>query len=262
MPLKPVKFIFSQYFWGSLLAMVLVALLFFLGLMGYMRGYTDHNKSITVPDLVHMRLNEVENVLRIKKLRYEILDSSSYYPELPPGAVIAHSPAAGQKVKEKRKIYLEINRSTPPLIQFPAWKDYPQRKTITDRIYSLGFRVGKEVRVPCAHTDYVTDLQYKGEPVTEGMAIPKGAEIDIFLCDGVGTTQVPIPDLFGKSLLEAKLVLEAYNLVLGRVEADATVSDSLFSFVYYQSPPHDGTTTIRIGEAVDVYVTQSKPQIP
>ena len=125
----------------------------------------------------------------------------------------------------------------------------------------VGFKVGKEVRVSCEHTDYVMDVTFEGNSVDEGTMIPKGSSIDIHLCDGFGSTRMLIPDLFGSSLLEAKLILEAYSLVLGRVEADQTVTDSLQSFVYYQSPAHDGETTIRIGEAVDVYVTQNKPMI-
>lgn len=241
--------------------MILITLIYLLSIMGYLRKFTDHNKSITVPDLTEMTLDEVENVLKIKNLRYGILDSSSYYPDLPPRAVINHSPSAGQKVKEKRKIYLEVNRTTPPLVKFPSWDDYPQRKTVRDKIESLGFKVGKEIRVSCRFPDLVKDLRYKGESIEEGMLIPKGSAIDIHICDGFGDTRQVIPDLFGKSMLEAKLVLEAYSLVLGRVETDGTVKDSLAAFVYYQSPPHDGSTTIRIGEAVDVYITQNKPLI-
>lgn len=260
-PLKIVKFIFSRKFLVSILAMGLIALVSVLIMMGYLKGYTDHNKSITVPDLKEMTLEEVENVLETKKLRYAILDSSSYYPDLPANAVINHSPAPGQKVKEKRKIYLEVNRTTPPMVSFPSWENYPQRKTVIDKIESLGFKVGKEVRVSCEHTDYVTDLKYEGESVTEGMLIPKGSPIDIHLCDGFGNTRLVIPDLFGKSLLEAKLILEAYSLALGKIEADGSVNDSLSAFVYYQSPPHDGISTIRMGEAIDVYITQNQPSI-
>jgi beta-lactam-binding protein with PASTA domain len=245
----------------SLLFMVLAGLIYLVSIMGYLRKFTDHNKSITVPDLTEMTLEEVDNILKIRKLRYEILDSSSYYPDLAPQAVITHSPAPGQKVKEKRKIYLEVNRTTAPLVKFPAWEDYPQRKTVRDKIESLGFKVGKEVRVNCRFPDLVKDLKFQGESIEEGTMIPKGSAIDIYICDGFGNTRQLIPDLFGKSLLEAKLVLEAYSLVIGRIETDGTVKDSLSSFVYYQSPPYDGQTTIRIGEAVDVYITQDKPLI-
>ena len=259
--MKIIKFLLSRYFWGSALLMILFAFVFLLGLMSYLRNYTDHNKSITVPDLTEMTLEEVDNILNPKKLRYEILDSSSYYPDLPPQAVINHTPAGGQRVKEKRMIYLEVNRATPPMVMFPAREEYPSRKTVIDLILSYGLRPGREVRVSCDHLDYVDDLRFKGESLKEGKLIPKGSSIDLYLCDGFGNTRLVIPDLFGKSLLEAKLVLEAYSLVVGRIIADGSVKDSLNSFVYYQSPPHDGVTTIRMGEAVDVYINESQPLI-
>ena len=62
--------------------MVLVALIFFLALMGYLRGYTDHGKSITVPDLKEMSLKQAQETLKSKNLRFAILDSASYFPEL------------------------------------------------------------------------------------------------------------------------------------------------------------------------------------
>ena len=248
--------------------MVLITLIYFMSLMGYLKKYTDHNRSISVPPLQGMTIEEVEETLKIKKLRYVINDSSSFYPDLPPQTVIGHSPKAGQKVKEKRKIYLEVNRSTPPMVSFPAWKEYPTKTTVTDKILSKGFKVGKIVRVTCSGSiDYqddnsVKELKYKGQLVEEGTMIPKGEKIDIYLCDGFGSTGRLVPDVLGMTLLEAQLVLESNYLTIGRITAQGTIQDSLSAFVYYQSPPHDGFNKMRIGEAVDIYITQTKPDMP
>lgn len=251
--------------------MILFALIFFLGLMGYLRNYTDHGKSISVPDVRKMTLDQAEDVLEEKSLRFTILDSSSYFPELPPQAVINHSPKPDQKVKKNRKIYLEVNRSTPPLVTFPIdWKDYPNKKTITDKIKGLGLKVGKISRVTCSgraeYTDdnYVENIKFNGKAVYAGdnkdkaTLIPKGSTIDILLCDGFGSTGRVVPDVLGMTLLEAQLVLESNYLTIGRIKTQGAIADSLSAFVYYQSPPHDGFTKIRIGEAVDLYITQEK----
>ncbi|MEZ5007594.1 MAG: PASTA domain-containing protein [Chitinophagales bacterium] len=265
--MKFIKFLTTKYFWVSLLMMVLVALIFFLALMGYLRGYTDHGKSITVPDLKEMSLKQAQETLKSKNLRFAILDSASYFPDLPPQSVIAHSPKADQKVKKNRKIYLEVNRSTPPLVVFPEWKDYPNKRTIIDKIESLGLKVGKITRVTCSgsidYTDdnFVEDIKYDGKSVTEGTEIPKGEKVDILLCDGFGSTGRIVPDILGMTLLEAQLVLESHDLTIGRIKAQGIISDSLSAFVYYQSPPHDGFTKMRIGEAVDLYITQTKVDI-
>ncbi len=247
--------------------MILVALIFLMGLMGYLRGYTDHGKSISVPDLRGMSIEQAAETLKDKNLRYAILDSSSYFPDLPPQSVINHSPKLDQKVKKKRKIYLEVNRSTPPIVAFPEWKDYPNKQTIIDKIESLGLVVGKISRVRCSgsidYTDdnYVENLKYKGETVKEGTQIPKGKKVDIQLCDGFGATGRIVPDVLGMTLLEAQLVLESNYLTIGRIKTQGAIKDSLSAFVYYQSPPHDGFTKMRIGEAVDLYITQSKVDI-
>ncbi len=49
--------------------------------------------------------------------------------------------------------------------------------------------------------------------------------------------------------------------MLGSVRTNGEVSDSLNAFVYYQSPPHDGVSSIRMGEAVDVYITPDRPYV-
>jgi beta-lactam-binding protein with PASTA domain len=258
----------SRAFRVSILAMIVIVFIYLLIFMGFLRSHTDHNRSITVPPLEGMTLKEARKTLRSKKLRYVISDSTSFYPDLPPKAVIGHSPKAGQKVKVKRKIYLEINRSTPPLVEFPAWKDYPNKRTVTDKIISYGLKVGKIERVTCSgnieYTDdnYVEALKYEGKNVKEGTMIPKGAKVDIYLCDGFGSTGRIVPDILGMTLLEAQLILESNNLTVGRINIDGEIQDSLSAFVYYQSPSHDGELRMRMGEAVDIYITQVKPELP
>jgi beta-lactam-binding protein with PASTA domain len=256
----------SRYFRVSLLAMIVIAFIYFMILMGILRSHTNHNRSITVPPLEGLTLKEAKKTLRKKNLRFVVSDSTSFFADIPPNAVIGHSPKAGQKVKVKRKIYLEINRSSPPLVAFPAWKDYPNKRTVTDKIISYGLKVGKTERVTCSgnieYTDdnYVEALKYNGKPVKEGTMIPKGSKVDIYLCDGFGSTGRIVPDILGMTLLEAQLILEGINLTVGRINVDGEIQDSLSAFVYYQSPSHDGETRMRMGEAVDIYITQVKPE--
>ena len=45
---------------------------------------TNHGDTITVPNLIGMELNEIDEFLSDRDLRYEILDDSSYSSEYPP----------------------------------------------------------------------------------------------------------------------------------------------------------------------------------
>ena len=68
---------------------------------------TNHGDTITVPNLVGMELNEIDEFLSDRDLRYEILEDSSYSSEYPPYTILQQNPSENEKVKENRKIYLD-----------------------------------------------------------------------------------------------------------------------------------------------------------
>ena len=75
-------------------------------------------------------------------LRFEIIDSTRFVPDLPPLSVIEHLPAAGSEVKKNRKIYLTVNPSgyrtltVPNLIQIT-------RRNAESMIKAVGFELGE-----------------------------------------------------------------------------------------------------------------------
>ncbi|MEZ5023492.1 MAG: hypothetical protein R2728_09585 [Chitinophagales bacterium] len=110
---------------------------------------------------------------------------------------------------------------------FPEWKDYPNKRTIIDKIESLGLKVGKITQVTCSgsidYTDdnFVEDIKYDGKSVTEGTEIAQRKKVDILLCDSFGSTGRIVPDILGMTLLEAQLVLESHDLTIGRIKHKA-----------------------------------------
>ena len=80
---------------------------------------TNHGDTITVPNLIGIELNEIDEFLSDRDLRYEILDDSSYSSEYPPYTILQQNPSENEKVKENRKIYLTLNSSIPPKIKMP-----------------------------------------------------------------------------------------------------------------------------------------------
>jgi len=53
--------------------------------------------------------------------------------------------------------------------------------------------------------------------------------------------------------------LETYNLQLGTIIADESVTDEASAYIYRQVPDYSRGDIIRMGEAVDVWVTKTKP---
>lgn len=80
---------------------------------------TNHGDTITVPNLVGINIEEIDDFLSDRDLRYEILEDSSYNSKLPPFTVLQQNPSENEKVKENRKIYLTLNSSIPPKIKMP-----------------------------------------------------------------------------------------------------------------------------------------------
>src|SRR5262245_21428562 len=84
----------------------------------YLPNTTNHGEQIVVPFLINKDLAEVESTLTPLKLRYEVGDSS-YSADYPPLTVLQQHPQAGHLVKSNRKIYVTINRKTPPTLPLP-----------------------------------------------------------------------------------------------------------------------------------------------
>ena len=79
--------------------------------------------------LIGMELNEIDEFLSDRDLRYEILDDSSYSSEYPPYTILQQNPSENEKVKENRKIYLTLNSSIPPKIKMPKIKTKIETKS-------------------------------------------------------------------------------------------------------------------------------------
>ena len=109
-----------NYVFKNLMIMIggISSIIFFIFYI-YFPFITNHGDTITVPNLIGMELNEIDEFLSDRDLRYEILDDSSYSSEYPAYTILQQNPSENEKVKENRKIYLTLNSSIPPKIKMP-----------------------------------------------------------------------------------------------------------------------------------------------
>ena len=74
---------------------------------------------------------------------------------------------------------------------------------------------------------------------------------------------IPVPDLYGLTLAEAKAELGAKGITLAALLASGTITDTLNSFVYKQNPDmkNDEGQTIFIqpGQTMDVWISSTRP---
>ena len=241
---------------GSLLINVAIAfaLVGFLAIFYFyifLPSSTNHGETITVPDLQGMEFEKLEEFLTSHDLRYEVSDSS-YSEDFIPHSVLQQFPRAGTKVKENRKIYLTLNRITPPTVPMPELVD---RSRINAEVVlrSNELRRGHIILVPSPFLNLVKEMRYEGKPIEAGTRVPKGAVIDLVVGDGNGKSDFRIGRLIGDSYETALFKLQGWNLHLGLVEIPIGVDTTGTNPVVYKQYP-EVNEMVRVGDPVDLWL--------
>jgi beta-lactam-binding protein with PASTA domain len=188
-----------------------------------------------------------------KELHYEIVDSI-YNLKLTKGTVIDQDPLPGATVKNGRTIYLTVNAILSQKVAMPNLVDLSLRQS-KSLLETYGLKVG--ILRYVEGLPPVIAQMYKGQKIVPGTMIDKGSEIDLVVGRGGGRGLIPIPDLFGLTIIEARAVLAGSNLVLGSYLPDATGQDTAFAKIYKQTPGIN-EEGLYSGASIDVLITGSE----
>ena len=128
-------------------------------------------------------LINLSQITEDKNLRFEIIDSSKFNPNLPPLSVIEHTPGPGNLVKKNRRIYVTLNPSGYRRISVPDVVQITRRNAEVT-LMSVGFSIGEIIYKNNIGKDMVLEMRYKGEPLEAGTLLQKTAAIDLVLGNG------------------------------------------------------------------------------
>jgi len=145
--------------------------------------YTKHNTYIKVPDLSGMKLDTAIRVLDDNKLKYEVLDSSKFFIEIPNYSIISQIPKGLELVKKNRKIYLNVNPQNFQKVSLPNVIQITKRNA-ESILTALGFQVKEYTYIDDIGKDMVLDVLYQGENIFPGQKIPMNSELDLILGNG------------------------------------------------------------------------------
>lgn len=253
---------------GIILALTAVILLGFFYV--YLPSATHHNETVTVPDLEGVGMDEIDEFLTQRNLNYEVLADSGFTEEYEPQAVLVQYPLAGAKVKENRKIFLTLNATNPPKVKMPALVD-GSVKNAQLVLESYGLELGNIKYVPDLAQNAVLEQRYDGQSIAPGEMISKGSKIDLLVGDGLGNTQLEVPDLDGLEMEEAEVVIIGSGLKVGNILfRDASLSErdpmdqqqqQQDRLIIVRQSPSAGSS-IRIGEEVDVWLDRISDDQP
>jgi len=193
---------------------VLIIVIFFYV---YLPAITHHGETITIPDIVGMHIDELDEVLLDRTLRYEVNIDSGYNPDMPPLAVLEQFPSPLSKGKENRKVYVTLNAREPPLVKMPDLVN-KSLKIAQITLKSYGLKLGKtEYRPVKEGLNFVLEQRWEGRQVLPGEQIPKGSAIDLYLADGRGNTAWKMYSYVDQPLEDAQIAIIGAGLKIGEI---------------------------------------------
>jgi beta-lactam-binding protein with PASTA domain len=193
---------------------VLTGLLIFLVLQG-IDVYTQHGKSVLVPNLKGMNEEEAQVMLNNRGLDCVVVDSG-YDKNKPSGCILEQNPSDGQHVKKGRTIYLTINSLTMPMQTIPDVADNSSVRQATAKLISAGFQLTANESIP-GQLDWVYGIKYNGRQLMLGEKVPTGATLTLVV--GNGTKEV---------IKEDSVSVDGDNTETTEPEGEPAAGDSWF----------------------------------
>ncbi|KAA3637654.1 MAG: PASTA domain-containing protein [Bacteroidetes bacterium] len=251
-------FLKSPVFLKNIGLMLVVLLIGFWLLNVILRGYTNHNESMQVDNYVGMDLEDAKRKIRKKDFEIEVKEIFGQ----PADEVTMQYPDPLSRVKEGRTIYLTVKNGKREETLIPDFsiddnfENY--KKSLTAR--GLNYIEIKEFSAKLSENT-VLHVSYKGEKLS-GLTLRKGKKAfkgDTVTCH-VTTRYSPtisIPKLVCQDYNAAVLLLNSYELVVGRIYGD--VADRNSAYVWKQVPSFQPGQQIKKGSQVDIYLMDAYP---
>lgn len=257
------RFLITKQFLRHLGLAAAITLILLLGTLLWLKVYTHHGRTILVPDLTGLTIEEVDDVTSSRRLRFEVVDSI-FSTEMPRGTVLKQNPHATSRVKKNRKIFLTMNAVNPEMVSMPQLVGLSFRQARL-ALQNAGLVQGTINYRPDFAKNNVLQQMYRDTVINEGTLITKGAVIDLVLGMGLSSETTRVPDLVGLGLEEATEIISDYFLNLGAITYDESfeeAEDSTGALIWRQYPDYDELKRLNMGMEVDIWLTLDSTLVP
>lgn len=223
----------------------------------YLPNATNHGQMVDVPSLEGMNLNDIEDMLDKKNLRFQVSDCT-FVKDKKPLSILSQYPRAGTQVKENRRIYISVAAQSPPKVKMPNLIDASLKNAqLVCQSYDLNL---KNIKYAPHFAKNAILKQFWGtHEIKPGTLLPKGSEINVLVGDGLSSSKVPMPNLVGISYSEAGGILEVLELSLGSTVYDPTSTEDEGTIIK-QKPTFVREDSIQRGQMIDVWVSGQDPK--
>jgi beta-lactam-binding protein with PASTA domain len=257
------RFLITKKFLRHLGLAAAISIILLLGTLLWLKIYTHHGKTIMVPDLAGLTMDEVGDVTSSRRLRFEVVDSV-FSTEMPRGTVVKQNPNASSRVKKNRKIFLTMNAVNLEMVSMPQLIGLSFRQAKL-ALQNAGLIQGTIAYKPDFAKNNVLQQMHRDTVINEGTIITKGAVIDLVLGMGLSSKTTRVPDLMRLGLEEASAIISDYYLNLGAITYDLSfeeAEDSTGAIIWRQYPDYDEFKRLNMGMEIDIWLTLDSTRIP
>ncbi len=228
----------------------IIAIIALLGLfsgMLVMLGGNFFGQEVVVPDIVGMDIKEANNELKTVNLVMKFKEKR-FSDEFEKDQIIFQEPGKGQKVKEGRQI---------EVIQSLGFEKIAVPGVVGKQLSDAEIIIGNE-GFEIGDIDKNYDDKYKegyiiSQEPRAGTRVAKNSKIDLMVSKGPTPDKIPMPDLIGLTLEEARKKIQDSKLVLGEV----TKKDSS-DYYADQVIEQDTKPEVMVDEGIPVDLVVSK----
>src|SRR5918998_562347 len=228
---------------------ILILLLLILLLGGLAYTLLTLGPPRTVPDLQNAGSIEEAEQIATEAGNFEVVEGTRQDSKQPEGAIISQTPAAGETLREGSRIYVIV--SGRQVAEVPDVGGQTSEEA-TQTLEEVGFEVEEETGESSeSYKGYVTGQDPRG-----GRNAEVGSTVTITV--GGGPETVEIPDLYNRTVEEARRALEAADLSLGRQTRES--SNQVPAGQVISQNPSAGSNA-ESGSSVDVTVSSGTNQV-
>ncbi len=166
-------------------------------------------EEVSVPNVTNMTVVEAQKLLEEKDFKVELEEKYGDPDKFKPGTVMEQAPKAGEKRKQGSLIVLTISKGAE-LKAVPDVSGMSLTKA-EQQLLDAGFKVGKVERRHEEGKNIGSVLSQSPKGTDKA---PKGSSVDLVINEG----DKPVPNIIGKTVDEAKAMLEKAGLKLGEIK--------------------------------------------
>ena len=174
--------LFSPLLVGNCLGVMVALGILVAGSLSFLQCYTNHDRTVEVPNVRGLKLEDVRQKFEALGLQCEVADTG-YVDTFVGDVVLEQSIRPGEQVKTGRIVELTINASSARAITLPNLAENCSRREAEAKLRALGFKYLRTEFI-LGDEDWVYSLKVNGEVVSSGTRVSVVTPVTLVVGDG------------------------------------------------------------------------------